>query len=161
MHILDVYIQKIGNKLVELSEAIKKLKELMQKVEWESRFSIGRIKDITLPEIDEMICLGDAILSVKLMSYPRKYELKLEIKPSKKLEQEVRNSIPQNLGNIDRAVFSELAYFEAMKEALKDGRLEKALETIFVEYEELLKYLKEKIDEIKKIFAREIVAKEI
>ena len=48
-----------------------------------------------------------------------------------------------------------------MKEALKDGRLEKALETIFVEYEELLKYLKEKIDEIKKIFAREIVAKEI
>ena len=161
MHLLDVYAQKIGNELVELSEAIKKLKELVQKVEWESSLPIEKTSDIMLPEIDEMICLGDAILSVKLMSYPRKYELKLEIRPSKKLEQEVRNSIPQNLGNIDRAVFSELAYFEAMKEALKDGRLEKALEAIFREYEELLKYLKGKIDELKEIFGKELVAKEI
>ncbi len=161
MHLLDLYAQKIGNKLVELSEAIKKLKELVRKVEWKSSFSIEKTSDIMLPEIDETLCLGDAILSVKLISYPLKYELEFEIRPSKKLEEEVRNSIPQNLGNIDRAVFSELAYFEAMKEALKDGRLEKALEAIFAEYEELLKYLKGKIDELKEIFGKEIVAKEI
>jgi len=161
MHVLDVYVQKIGNKLVELSKAIKKLKELVRKVEWKSSFSIEKTSDIMLPEIDETIYLGDAILSVKLISYSLKYELKFEIRPSEKLQEKVRNSIPRNLGNIDRAVFFDLAYFEAMKEALKEGRLEKALEAIFCEYEELLKYLKGKIDELKEIFGKEIVAKEI
>jgi len=34
-------------------------------------------------------------------------------------------------------------------------------EAIFAEYEELLKYLKGKIDELKEIFGEEIVAREI
>lgn len=161
MHILDVYTEKIGNKLIEISEAIKAMKELVRKVEWKSKFTIGKTKDLVLPEIDERVVVGDAIVSVKLLSWPREYCLQIEIEPSERLEQEVRNSIPRTLGDVGGVVFKELCRLEAMKEGLKENRLEKALEGIFGEYEELLKYLKEKIDEIKETFAKEIIAKEI